>query len=104
VSAPPLRVVVAYAAPGVEAHVALTLAPGAAVADAVAASGLVERLALVPATLGYAVFGQRARADTPLADGDRVEITRPLDTDPKDLRRRRAAASPSPPKPRAKPR
>ena len=116
-----LKVVVAYAAPGVEAQVELTLPADSVVADAVEASGFIERfiratgpskaaglrcasggsaaakpqawgsiLALDRAKLGYAIFGQRARADTPLRDGDRVELTRPLVADPKDARRRRA--------------
>ena len=84
--------VVAYAAPGVEAIVAIELPAGATVDDAVAASGLVERHGLDVRSLGYAIFGQRATATTPLAGGDRVELTRPLVADPKETRRRRAAA------------
>jgi putative ubiquitin-RnfH superfamily antitoxin RatB of RatAB toxin-antitoxin module len=85
-----MRIVVVYAAPGVESQVDLTLGTGAVVADAVAASGLVARIGLASSDLAYAIFGQRARSDTPLADGDRVEILRPLIADPKDLRRHRA--------------
>ena len=85
-----MRVVVAYAAPGVEALATVTLGPDAVVADAVAAAGFVMRFGLAPAAVAYAIFGQRARADTPLADGDRVELTRPLTADPKDARRARA--------------
>jgi putative ubiquitin-RnfH superfamily antitoxin RatB of RatAB toxin-antitoxin module len=92
-----LRVQVAYAAPGAEALVSLDLPSGATVADAVARSGLLARLALDAARLGYAIFGQAARADTPLADGDRVELTRPLQADAKTLRRMRAAERPLPP-------
>ncbi|CAN0105203.1 unnamed protein product [Chrysoparadoxa australica] len=33
---------------------------------------------------------RRVAADQPLRDGDRVEIYRPLTTDPKEQRRRRA--------------
>ena len=89
-------VTVAYAAPGVEAQVAVDLPHGAVVADAVAASGLLDRLTLDPRTLAYAIFGQRAAPGTPLVDGDRVELTRPLQADPKEARRRRAAAAPLP--------
>jgi putative ubiquitin-RnfH superfamily antitoxin RatB of RatAB toxin-antitoxin module len=85
-----VNIVVVFAAPGVEAQIEVTLGPGAIVADAVAASGLIGRLDLASSELGYAIFGQRAHPDTPLADGDRVEILRPLVADPKDLRRRRA--------------
>ena len=98
-----LTVTVAYAAPGVEAVLTLAIAAGATVADAVAASGLVERLALPPAAIGFAIHGQRADADTPVADGDRIELTRPLRADPKQARRARAARKPLPtPVPRRK--
>jgi uncharacterized protein len=89
---PRIVVSVAYAAPGVESHDTVTLNEGATVGDAVAASGVIARLNLDAALLQYAIFGQRARADSPLAHGDRVELTRPLVTDPKGGRRKRAAA------------
>jgi uncharacterized protein len=98
-----LRISVVHAAPGVEAIVTLELPPGATVADAVERSGLAVRFALPRTTLGFAIFGQRARADTPLADGDRVELTRPLVADPKARRRQRAAERPLP-RARTKPR
>jgi putative ubiquitin-RnfH superfamily antitoxin RatB of RatAB toxin-antitoxin module len=91
-----VKVSVAYAAPGVEAIERLDLPAGATVADAVARSGLGARLALPPA-VSYAIHGQRARADTPLADGDRVEILRPLVADAKAVRRARAADHSLPP-------
>jgi len=37
------------------------------------------------------VFGERVSDDTTLADGDRVEIYRPLQQNPMELRRQRAA-------------
>jgi putative ubiquitin-RnfH superfamily antitoxin RatB of RatAB toxin-antitoxin module len=99
----PLKVVVAYAAPGVEAQIELALPAGSVVADAVDASGFIARLALDRAMIGYAIFGERARADTPLRDGDRVELTRPLLADPKDARRRRARTPPPARKRRRRP-
>lgn len=39
------------------------------------------------------VFGRVVTVDTPLADGDRLELYLPLRMDPKMARRRRAAAS-----------
>ena len=98
-----MRVQVAYAAPGVEALVDVEVAAGAVLADAVRLSGLVERLGLRPAGLSYAIHGQRAAPDTPLRDGDRVELLRPLRADPKAVRRRRAQEHPLPrPGPQAK--
>ena len=78
-----IGVAVAYAAPGIEIIIALTLPAGATVAEAVVASGLRERCGLAPDVIAFAIHGQRADPDTPLADGDRVEITRPLQVDAK---------------------
>jgi len=90
-----IAVTVAYAAPGTEAIVEVALPAGATVADAVAASGLGERLAL-SAAVAYAIYGQAVSPATPLAGGDRIEITRPLVADAKAVRRARAAQSPLP--------
>ena len=59
----------------------LELDDGATVADALAVCGV---------DAPVAVFGERASADRPLEDGDRIEVLRPLVADPKDARRRRA--------------
>ena len=91
-----MRVTVAFGAPGVEIIVDVEVAPGATLADAVDVSGIVPRCGIDPAELSFAVHGQRAAADMPLADGARVEILRPLVGDPKSVRRRRAAANPLP--------
>ncbi len=86
-----IAVTVAYAAPGVEALVAVTVPAGATVDDAIAQSGIVARYLLDPSQVEAAIFGRRVQRDTPLADGDRVELTRPLVADPKRVRRKRAA-------------
>jgi putative ubiquitin-RnfH superfamily antitoxin RatB of RatAB toxin-antitoxin module len=82
-----------------EAMVPLTLPEGATVAQAVSASGLCARFALAADAIAFAIHGQRASGDIPLADGDRVEITRPLLADPKQVRRARAAERPLSPTP-----
>jgi len=83
-------VTVAYASPDGEALVAVTLSAGATVDDAIAQSGIVAHLNLDPAQLEPAIFGQRVNGRTPLAPGDRIELTRPLIADPKRARRKRA--------------
>lgn len=65
------------------------LPAGARVADALVAAGWSD-LADIS---GYAIFGQRAQSDTVLQDGDRVELLRPLQADPKEARRRRARST-----------
>ena len=98
-----IDVTVAYAAPGIETLVRVELPAAAVVADAVAASGILDRHELDPRTLGYAIFGRRAAASTPLVEGDRVELTRPLVADPKHARRQRAAQAPlARPRPKAR--
>jgi putative ubiquitin-RnfH superfamily antitoxin RatB of RatAB toxin-antitoxin module len=86
----PFRVAVIYAAPGVEAIVQVDAVPGMTVADAVSRSGVIGRLALDPAILAFAIHGQRVRPETPLAEGDRVELTRELLADPKAARHTRS--------------
>jgi putative ubiquitin-RnfH superfamily antitoxin RatB of RatAB toxin-antitoxin module len=92
-----LRVTVAWASPRAQGLTTVELPPGATVADAVAAARAIERSGVEPALVGYAIFGQTARPGTPVADGDRVEITRPLVAEPRTARRERAAARPLPP-------
>lgn len=86
-----LAITVVYAAPGIEASVALELPASATLADAVAASGLLTHLHLDPATIAFAIYGQRADPATPLHSGDRIELTRPLLIDAKAARKARAA-------------
>jgi putative ubiquitin-RnfH superfamily antitoxin RatB of RatAB toxin-antitoxin module len=64
------------------------LPESACVADALRAAGWEHE----PDVSGYAVFGVAAGLDTRLHDGDRVELLRPLQADPKEARRRRAQA------------
>lgn len=85
VHAEPVHVEVVRAWPRRHEARALVLPAGATVADAVAASGLSDA-----AHVAVAVFGEKAEPGHILADGDRVELLRPLTADPKDARRRRA--------------
>ena len=80
-----MRVQVIRAWPRRHESVLLDLADAATVADALKASGFDQ------AGVGaYAVFGERAMPDDVLREGDRVELLRPLQVDPKEARRRRA--------------
>lgn len=81
-----MRIEVVYAQPRQAQAVRLELPAGATLRDAIAASGF----ALKGKDHAFGIFGKRAPLDRPLADGDRVEIYRPLAMDPKEARRRRA--------------
>jgi putative ubiquitin-RnfH superfamily antitoxin RatB of RatAB toxin-antitoxin module len=74
--------------------VVVTLPPGSTVAAAVHGSGFVAAYALDLDRLGFAVDGRRARLTTALAHGNRIDLARPLEVDPKSIRRLRAQARP----------
>jgi putative ubiquitin-RnfH superfamily antitoxin RatB of RatAB toxin-antitoxin module len=63
----------------------LELPAGARVEDALVAAGWGQD----PDVVGYAVFGQRVERDALLGEGDRLELLRPLQADPKAARRQR---------------
>lgn len=86
-----LRVSVVRAEPARQVVRELALPAGATVADALRGSGFVADL---QADVQVGIFGRLANFATPLRDGDRVEIYRPLKLDPKEARRRRAAKRP----------
>jgi len=71
--------------------VTLELDEGATLQDALLASGFA-----LDGITGFAVFGERETAAYRLRDGDRVELLRPLQADPKDARRRRASNARAP--------
>jgi uncharacterized protein len=93
-----MRIVVACIAREREWLVALDLPNGSTVADAVRASRLAEHVGIDALDIVCGIHGRRASIDTPLSEGDRVDITRPLLCDAKVMRRRRALANT--PKPR----
>lgn len=84
---PELRVTVVYAEPDRQVTRELALPPGSRVADAIRGAAIEHDAARVR----FGIFGRLVDATTPLRDGDRVEIYRPLKVDPKEARRRRAA-------------
>jgi hypothetical protein len=75
--------------PGVTDLVALHLTAPATVADALRASGLLERHALVAEGLRVGIWSRVVPLDAPLRERDRVEVYRPLRIDPKEARRQR---------------
>jgi len=87
-----LRVCVAYALPGDQRLVQLTVAAGSTVGDAIALCGLLQRFpAIRQRPLQCAIFNRVVALEELLSAGDRVEILRPLLVDPKQQRRQQAA-------------
>ena len=85
-----LFVQVCYALANEQALVDVQLPAGATLAQAIEASGILQRFPQIDlATQKVGVFGKLKPLDTVLADHDRVEIYRPLLVDPKVSRQRR---------------
>lgn len=96
-----VRVEVVYCpAPGVTDLTPLDLPDGSTVADALQASGVLQRHALALESVDAGVWFRASPPDARLRDRDRVELYRPLTVDPKEARRlryrRRAPVSGSP--------
>ena len=89
-----MKIEVAYAAPKQQVILAIDVAPGAKVTEAILRSGILLRFPDIDidhATVG--IFGKACSPDQELKDGDRIEIYRPLIADPKQARRARVAHS-----------
>lgn len=81
-----IRVELVRAWPRRHESVTVEVADGAQVRDALEAAGW----QLDAEFIGLAVFGQAAKTDAPLHPGDRIELLRRLELDPKQARRLRA--------------
>ncbi len=86
-----LKVTVVYALPQELFQEALELCPGSRVRDALAQSGVLEAFPEIDVeSVPLGIFSRRVELNTPLTEGDRVEIYRPLKLSPTDARRLRA--------------
>ncbi len=87
-----LAIEVACALPQRQAVVAMTVAPGTTAREAVRASGIAVRFPEIDvAQCVLGVWGEAIDDGYRVADGDRVEVYRPLALDPRAARRERAA-------------
>ena len=90
--APQINIEVAYALPDQQVIVKVTLASDRCVEHAILASGILQQFPQIDlATCQVGIFGKRVALDSKLADGDRIELYRPLLADPKESRRTRVA-------------
>jgi putative ubiquitin-RnfH superfamily antitoxin RatB of RatAB toxin-antitoxin module len=86
-----IRVEVVYALPEKQLLLSLEVPEGTTLEEAIERSGIVNEfpgLEVDPQRVG--IFGNKARLQDTLREGDRVEIYRPLIADPKESRRQRA--------------
>lgn len=90
---PAIKIEVAYATPEKQFLVSLELPAPVTVGEAIRQSGVLTafpelRLELIE----VGIFSKSSGLDAELSPGDRVEIYRPLQVDPKEARRLRALA------------
>jgi len=89
-SASKIVIEVVYALPQRQVLRRIVLPEGSTVADAIRASGLPGEFPEIdPTRVG--IYGKPAPPNATLRDRERVEIYRPLRSDPKEARRTRAA-------------
>ena len=91
-SAPRLTATLAWVTPEIQELTPITVAAGTTIGEAIALSGIAVAYDLDLSNITVGIFGERRRLDTPVCDGDRIELCRPLRADPKETRRRRAQA------------
>lgn len=92
-SNPPLNIEVAYAEPGKQSLLAFQVACGTTARQAVLQSALPTEFPHVDfAAAPIGIFGKKVKDSAQLREGDRVEVYRALLIDPKENRRRKAAA------------
>lgn len=88
-----LAVEVVLATPEQQVLLAVRVRTGASVAEVIAASGIASYFPdLLLDDLPTGIWGKAVSRDREVREGDRVELYRPLLTDPREARRRRAMA------------
>ena len=88
-----IRVEVAYAKLHEQVLLELHVETGTTAQQAIERSGILARFPEIDLEQNkIGIFGKATSLNTPLQEGDRVEIYRPLIADPKEQRKKRAAA------------
>lgn len=84
-----MHIGVTYADPQQQAWLRLDMPEGSTVQDAIERSGILKRFPQIDLSeQKVGIFGKLAKLDTPLKEGDRVEIYRPITADPETVPRR----------------
>ncbi len=89
-----MQIGVAYAEPDQQVWIKLEIPQGSTLLEAVHRSGILNRfpqLDLKRQKVG--IFGKLVKLDTPLREGDRIEIYRPITVDPAKVKRRKLDAT-----------
>ena len=86
-----INIEVAYARPDRQLVLPVSVPAGTTVEQAIELSGIMRRFPEIdPENLVAGIFSKRAKPDHVLTAGERVEIYRPLQADPREVRRQLA--------------
>lgn len=86
-----VNIEVVYALPEKQVLLALKVASGSSIEQALQQSGVLRRFPeLDLATMKVGIYSRIVPLTTALAGGERIEIYRPLTADPREMRRKRA--------------
>ncbi len=84
-----MKIAVVYALPNRQMMLTATVPDGATVKDAIERSGMLKQCPEIDfARQKVGIFHKIVTLDTVLADGDRIEIYRPITVDPKTVKRK----------------
>ena len=86
-----MRIEIVFALPERQFLESVEVPDGAVLADVIRASSLAKTFpGLDHETLATGIWGKIVAQDTEVQDGDRVELYRPLEIDPREARRQKA--------------
>jgi len=86
-----IQIEVVYGLPKKQALLALSVAKGTSVEEAINASGIINTFAEIDLSVNkVGIWNRAVKLTQVLEDLDRIEIYRPLLADPKEVRKRRA--------------
>jgi hypothetical protein len=91
-----MRVLLALALRDRQEVIELEMPEASTVDDAIRAARLDVRFGVDTSSFRAGIWSRAVERSTGLRDGDRVELYRALEADPKDARRKRAGLKPSP--------
>ena len=88
-----MKIGIAYALPTRQAWFDVEVPDGATIQDAINRSGILKQFPDIDLeTQKVGIYGKLSNLDAALADGDRVEIYRPITCDPKTVPRKARTA------------
>ena len=89
-----ITIPIVYSTPTKQTEIPLTVEKNCSIALAIARSKIMAQFPEIKLSENkIGIFGKLVTLDTIVADGDRIEIYRPLTIDPKELRRAKANQS-----------